>query len=69
MKPRAKAKESISPISPTETLYGKSWVEETLAAVVGMWRDRRDVDPVEWQHQIRDEWEQNTADRLRAGKK
>lgn len=61
--------ESTDPISPVIALRGKEWLEHTLEAVVGMWRDRATVDPVSWQRKLRREWEQNTNKRTRSPRK
>ena len=49
-----------------EALRGREWLERTLSAVVGMWRDRSHIDPVAWQRKLRAEWERNAARRVRA---
>jgi hypothetical protein len=50
-------------VDPNLVLRGPAWVEEALEAVVGMWRDRADIDPVAWQRQLRAEWEQRSTSR------
>ena len=51
-------------VTPIEALRGKGWVEKTLAAVFGMWRNRKNVDPVAWQQAIRSEWDENSKRRI-----
>lgn len=55
----------ISAVSPIVALRGKLWLEQTLNAVIGMWRDRGGLDAVAWQRKLRSEWDRNAVQRVR----